>query len=116
MEMSARLFFLCSQRYAVNNGNAPRVTWLGRILPKTSLDEIPQLFNVLKEFFTAMPSDSGIAFVVIQHLEPHHQNQMAEILAKCTSMKVMLAEDGMPVKPDTVLTNAPGRAMSIRDG
>jgi two-component system, chemotaxis family, CheB/CheR fusion protein len=72
--------------------------------------------EALKEFFTAMPSASGIAFVVVQHLEPQHQSQMAEILAKCTSMKVVQAEDGMPVEPDTVLTNAPGRAMGIRSG
>ncbi len=72
--------------------------------------------EALKEFFTAMPSDSGMAFVVVQHLEPQHQSQMAEILAKCTSMKVVQAEDGMPVEPNRVLTNAPGRAMSIRAG
>ncbi len=72
--------------------------------------------EALKEFFTAMPPDSGLAFVVIQHLEPQHESQIPEILAKCTSMKVKQAEDGVPAERDTVLTNAPGRSMNIREG
>ena len=51
--------------------------------------------EALKELFTAMPSDSGLAFVVIQHLEPTHESRMADILGKCTGMKVVQAEDGM---------------------
>jgi two-component system CheB/CheR fusion protein len=72
--------------------------------------------EALKEFLTAMPADSGMVFVVVQHLEPSHESRMAEILAKNTTMKVVQAADGMPVEPDTVFTNPPGRALSIRDG
>jgi K+-sensing histidine kinase KdpD len=55
----------------------------------------------LKEFFSAMPIDSGLAFVVIQHLDPNHVSYMADLLAKCTKMTVVQAEDGMPVVTDT---------------
>lgn len=72
--------------------------------------------EALKEFFGAMPADSGMAFVIVQHLEPTHESRMAEILAKHTTMKVVQAGDGMPVQPNTVFTNPPGRALSIRDG
>ncbi len=72
--------------------------------------------EALKEFFGAMPADSGMAFVVIQHLDPQHDSQMAEILAKYTTMKVMQAEDGMAAEPNTVFTNPPGRALSISGG
>ena len=51
--------------------------------------------EALKEFFGAMPADSGMAFVIVQHLDPAHESRMAEILAKCTTMKVVQAEDGM---------------------
>jgi len=72
--------------------------------------------DAMKEFFSAMPADSGMAFVVIQHLEPAHESRMAEILAKFTAMKVRQAEDGLAVEPGTVYTNPPGRALGIRGG
>ena len=63
-----------------------------------------------------MPADSGMAFVVIQHLAPEHDSRMAEILAKYTAMKVVQAADGMAAEPNTVFTNPPGRALSICGG
>ncbi len=72
--------------------------------------------DALKEFFEAMPADSGMAFVVIQHLDPRHKSRMAEILAKYTAMKVVEAADGMPAEPNTVFTNPPGRALCLQGG
>ena len=72
--------------------------------------------EALKEFFGAMPADSGMAFVIVQHLEPRSESRMAEILAKCTTMKVLPAENGMPVEPNRVFTNPPGRAVTMKDG
>jgi two-component system CheB/CheR fusion protein len=72
--------------------------------------------DALKELFEAMPSDSGMAFVVIQHLSPTHESRMAEILAKSTALKVVEATDGTTVEPNTVYTNPPGNALSIRQG
>ena len=63
-----------------------------------------------------MPPDSGIAFVVIQHLDPRRRSLAAELLAKCTSMQVVEAEDGTRVKPDHVYTNPPGKYILIRRG
>lgn len=72
--------------------------------------------DALKDFFAAMPADSGMAFVVVQHLDPVHESRMAEILGKSTTMSVMQAEEGMPVQPNTVYTNPPGRTLCIRQG
>jgi two-component system CheB/CheR fusion protein len=72
--------------------------------------------EALKELFGAMPSDSGMAFIVIQHLSPSHESRMAEILAKSTTMKVVEATDGVTVEPNTVYTNPPGNALSIHQG
>ncbi len=72
--------------------------------------------EALKELLGAMPVDSGMAFVIVQHLDPAHESRMAEILSKSTAMSVMLAEDGMAVEPNTVYTNPPGRTLSIRQG
>jgi hypothetical protein len=72
--------------------------------------------DALKELLGAMPADSGMAFVIVQHLDPAHESRMAEILTKSTAMRVLPAEDGMPVEPNTVYTNPPGRTLSIRRG
>ena len=50
--------------------------------------------EALESFFDAMPSDSGMAFVVIQHLSPTHKSMMAELLSRHTPMPVCQAEDG----------------------
>ena len=63
-----------------------------------------------------MPSDSGLAFVVIQHLEPTHESGMAYILGNCTSMKVVQAEAGMPVEANRVYANPAGKYLSIGRG
>jgi chemotaxis methyl-accepting protein methylase/chemotaxis response regulator CheB/signal transduction histidine kinase len=72
--------------------------------------------EALKELFTAMPSDNGMAFVVIQHLEPTHESRMADILGKCTGMKVVQAEDGIQVRPNRVYTNPAGKYLTIQAG
>ena len=70
----------------------------------------------LKEFFGAMPSHSGMAFVVIQHLDPGHESYMADILAKHTQMKVMEAADGMMIAADHIYTIPPNKFLRIDKG
>jgi chemotaxis methyl-accepting protein methylase/signal transduction histidine kinase len=72
--------------------------------------------DALKDFFKAMPPDSGMAFAVVQHLEPAHESQMADILSRCTAMSVAPAEDGMPVRPNCVYTIPASKYLSIRAG
>ena len=68
------------------------------------------------EFFRAMPGDSGIAFVVIQHLPPERESMMVEILSKHTPMLVRPVEDGLAVEPNCVYVIRPGRTLTIHDG
>ncbi len=58
--------------------------------------------EAIESFFSKVPSDSGLAFVIIQHLSPDYKSLMPEILLKRTSLPVHTAEDGMEVKPDNV--------------
>jgi two-component system, chemotaxis family, CheB/CheR fusion protein len=69
-----------------------------------------------QEFFRAMPSDSGIAFVLIQHLPPDRESLVADILARSTKMTVLQVEDGMPVEPNHVYVIRPGHTLTIREG
>ena len=72
--------------------------------------------DALKDFFAAMPADSGMAFVVIQHLDPAHVSYMAELLAKHTTMAVAPAEDGMEVRANSVYTIPPNTSLFIKEG
>jgi PAS domain S-box-containing protein len=63
-----------------------------------------------------LPSKSGMAFVLIQHLEPQHESALASLLSKATSLPVVEVSDGMGVEPDHVYVIPPNRNMTIRAG
>lgn len=64
-------------------------------------------------FFTSMPSDSGMAFVLVQHLAPHHESILAEIVSRYTTMPVFQVTDGILVEPNTVYVIPPNRDMAL---
>jgi two-component system CheB/CheR fusion protein len=69
----------------------------------------------LEQLFGAMPPDTGMAFVVVQHLSPDFKSLMDELIARHSEMPVMLAEDGVPVQPNHIYLLPPKKAMIIRD-
>ncbi len=69
-----------------------------------------------RSFLSAMPADSGAAFVVIQHLAPAHESLLADILARCTSMKVVQVADGTQVEPNHVYVIPPNQYLRISNG
>ena len=67
----------------------------GRLeLPVAGLVASAGGLDAFKKFFAAMPADSGIAFVLIPHLDPQHESLMVELLARHTSMPVVEADGG----------------------
>ena len=72
--------------------------------------------EALELFFSNMPQDSGMAFVVIQHLDPTHAGIMPELLQRITPMKVMQASNALKVKPDTVYVIPPNKSMTVALG
>jgi two-component system CheB/CheR fusion protein len=58
--------------------------------------------EALERFFTHMAGNSGMAFIVVSHLDPNHRSIMPELIQKFTGMKVFQAEDGMVVRPNEV--------------
>src|SRR2546423_7727830 len=72
--------------------------------------------EALESFFDAMPSESGAAFVVIQHLSPAHKSMMAELLSRHTRMPVRPVEDGVTAEPDHVYLIAPKKCLTIFNG
>jgi len=62
-----------------------------------------------------LPTDTGIAFVVVQHLDPKHHSILSELLARETLMKVSEVKDGMKVVPNQIYVIPPDTSMSISD-
>ncbi|HEX2962475.1 MAG: chemotaxis protein CheB [Bacteroidota bacterium] len=69
--------------------------------------------EALEQFFTNVNQDSGMAFVVIQHLDPNYKGMMPELLQRFTPMHVLQAKDGLRTKPNTVYVIPPNKSMSV---
>jgi two-component system CheB/CheR fusion protein len=72
--------------------------------------------DAFKKFFAAMPPDSGIAFVLVPHLDPAHESLMVELLARHTTMPVVEATNDMPVQANHVYIIPPNKYMTIHGG
>ncbi len=72
--------------------------------------------EALEQFFGNMPKNSGMAFVVIQHLDPNHVGIMPELLQRMTPMKVFQASDRLKVKPNCVYVIPPKKSLSLLNG
>ena len=58
--------------------------------------------EALQQFLTFLPKDTGMAFVIIQHLSPDHKSLLGEILSKYTAMPIQEVTDGMQVKRNNI--------------
>jgi two-component system CheB/CheR fusion protein len=58
--------------------------------------------TALIELFENLPSDTGMAFVVLQYLDPKHESRLAETLSLITKIPVKTVIDGIQVHPNTV--------------
>ena len=72
--------------------------------------------EALEQFFGKMPIDSGMAFVIIQHLDPNHPGIMPELLQRITKMKVFQATEKLKVKPNCLYVIPPNKSMSLFQG
>ncbi|MGD0644216.1 MAG: chemotaxis protein CheB [Candidatus Bathyarchaeia archaeon] len=72
-----------------------------------------EAFKLLLE---CLPVDTGLAFVIIQHLAAGQESMLTDILSRFTKMLVFQVEDGMHVEPDHVYVIPPGSTMTLEDG
>ena len=72
--------------------------------------------DAFKSFFANMPPQSGMAFVLVQHLDPRHKSLLVELLSNHTEMPVAQAEDGMRVAADHVFVIPPNAVLTIEAG
>ena len=70
----------------------------------------------LSDFFSAMPSDSGMAFVIIQHLSPDFKSLMAELLSSHTQMSIHVASEGMRIEKNSIYLIPVRTEMAVMNG
>jgi two-component system CheB/CheR fusion protein len=71
--------------------------------------------EALEQLFDALPADTGMAFIVVQHLSPDFRSLMDELISRHSEMPVMIAEDNLPVLANHIYVMPPRKQMIIRD-
>ena len=87
-----------------------------RVFPIIGIGASAGGLEAFEQFLRNMPPDSGMAFVLVQHLDPTHNDIMAELLQRVTKMKVLQVKDATKVEPDRVYVIPPNKDMSILHG
>lgn len=72
--------------------------------------------EAFEQFFRNVQPDSGMAFVLVSHLDPDHASMLTEILQRATRMPVVEAQDQLKVEPNCVYAIPPNRDMAIFHG
>ena len=72
--------------------------------------------DACRKLVAALPANSGMAFVLVQHLDPTHKSMMVDLLSGHTTMTVLEATDGMAIEPDHLYVIAPGTYLAVGKG
>ena len=84
-------------------------------IPVTAIGASAGGLEPIERFFDSMPSDSGSAFIIIQHLSPDFRSLMDELLARHSKMDILRIEDGMQLQPDCIYLNPPRSSLTIKN-
>ena len=72
--------------------------------------------EAMKKLLESLPADTGMALVLVQHLEPKHQSLLAKLLARSTEMPVQEVSEGMRVQPNQLYVIPANADLSLADG
>ena len=72
--------------------------------------------EAFSELLKNLPVHTGMAFVFVQHLDPHHSSQLVQILTRETSLPIKEVTDGELLRPDQVYIMPPNREMTLEKG
>src|SRR6266705_5633742 len=73
-------------------------------------------FEAAMEFLRNLPQKTGMAFVIVQHLDPHHGRRLPNLLGKATSMPVTEVKETTTPKPNAVYVQPPNKCVIAKDG
>ena len=108
-----------SARIAGSDASAPSepaAAWQRSVFPVVVLGASAGGLEALERFLAHVPEDAGMAFVVIQHLDPTQKAVVSELLQRITPMPVCEASDGLKMKPGHVYVIPPNKDLSVLHG
>ncbi|NVE01556.1 chemotaxis protein CheB [Massilia sp. BJB1822] len=106
-----------NQAVDASAGARPSSIWsAGGTVPIVAIGASAGGLDSIIEFLTAVPQSSGMAFVVIQHLDPQRKCVLPELLQRATAMRVEQISDNMAVEPDCVYVIPPNMSLAFSNG
>src|SRR5262245_30115539 len=69
--------------------------------------------EAMTQLLKALPGETGMAFVLVQHLDPTHESALTSLLSRFTTMAVCEAKNNMPLEPNSLYVIPPNKVMGI---
>ena len=88
----------------------------GHAVPVVAIGASAGGLEACRALLTAMPGDMQAAFVLVLHLDPSHDSMMVDLLARDTRLRVVLAADGMALRPAHLYVIPPGVFLTVANG
>jgi two-component system CheB/CheR fusion protein len=102
--------------HAQESGDVPTESCEMALFPIVGVGASAGGLEAFTQLLTALPCDTGMAFVLVQHLSPTHASALSEILSRATKMPVAEVHDELTVEPNHVYVIPPARDMTISNG
>ena len=107
-----------------HQSKAERPRWIQKPLSASSRADFPIVaigasaggLEACRKLLDALPAGNGMAFIIVQHLDPSHDSMMVDLLAGHTAMPVLQATDGMAIERERVYVIPPGVYLSADKG
>ncbi len=96
--------------------SAPGVPDAARDFPVVAIGASAGGLDACRKLLRALPAGNGMAFVVVQHLDPNHESLMVDLLVRDTPMPVLQAADGMPIAREHLYVIPPGSYLAVGGG
>src|SRR5450631_1796676 len=72
--------------------------------------------DAFKKLIKAIPEDSGMAYILVQHLDPAHESILSDLLQKVTQIPVQQITDNIEVEPDHIYIIPSNKLLTATDG
>ncbi|HXJ71291.1 MAG TPA: chemotaxis protein CheB, partial [Candidatus Dormibacteraeota bacterium] len=69
--------------------------------------------EAMTQLLKALPGETGMAFVLVQHLDPTHESALTSLLSRLTPMSVCEAKNNLPLEPNSLYVIPPNKVMGI---
>lgn len=96
--------------------NAPPPSAEPSLFPIVGIGASAGGLSAFTKLLKALPTDTGMGFVLVQHLDPTHISLLPELMARATTMSVVEVSDGMPIKPNHVYVMPPNHSLGLLHG